>query len=272
MMPVTYSRRCTWRIDSAFIFDLTSKLANSEVLQYFTYNYYRITFIQLKFILNYSRNLSSKTHSFGSGYPPYKSVHYVAARCVSSIVYLAMSFSWITARTKISFRLYLLSDDGYGFVNRLGTSRRRPSYNFKDLKADLSQQVMALVERGKRCAPVDRHRYAEILCLNISKLILRFSFTMPSLSAVSLSLSLSLLFGILREIFFLDRHCLLEIKACRIPIMVQWIKWCKHRNVSSKKYSCFIEKSSRVLLEQTKKILEFLEKMLNFEIRTRKKR
>jgi len=65
-----------------------------------------------------------------------------------------MSFSWVIARAKISFRLYLLSDGGYGFVNSHGTSTGRPSYNFKDLKADLSQQVMALVERGKRCAPL----------------------------------------------------------------------------------------------------------------------
>lgn len=79
-------------------------------------------------------------------------------RCIAHVDRLFISacrFRGSPTRTKISFRLYLLPDDGYGFVNSHGTSTGWPSYNFKDLKADLSQQVVAFVERGKQNAPVD---------------------------------------------------------------------------------------------------------------------
>lgn len=86
------------------------------------------------------------------------------------IVYLAVSFSWVTNSDEDFFpAFYLLPDGSYGFVNSHGTSTGWPSYNFKDLKADLSQQVVAFVERGKQNAPVDTCRYVEILCLEYFK-------------------------------------------------------------------------------------------------------
>lgn len=115
-------------------------------------------------------------------------------------------------RTKISFRLYLLPDGGYGFVNSHGTSTGWSSYNFKDLKADLSQQVVAFVERGKQNAPVDTDTPGWNTLLGI--------FRDPSASFFSTISSLFALsfYDILCKIFrsILGRDCAFEIEAIKI--------------------------------------------------------